>query len=456
LGQFSEAKESLRKSAEFVAGVLREDRGNRQALMTSAEIVHDQMVLAVAEQRREDVMAYARDLSARLDLLGRQGSERLARAVASARAYRGAASVKPPPVGELQFAWGDNQFGQLGDGKNTSTSLPIETTRLTEVTAIAAGWYHNMALRSDGTVWTWGRNSDGQLGIGSMAHERRPVAVRGLGPVVAIAAGAETGMAVRSDSTLWTWGANEYGQLGNGTTTTSSLPVKVLGLSKVVAMAGGRAHSLALGSDGTVWAWGSNGYGQLGNGSTTQCTIPIHLSGLREVVAISAGNVHSLALTRDGSVWAWGSNHSGQLGLGRSVETSNVPTRISGLSGVAAIAAGVDGSVALGRDGTVWVWGVGLEADTLQDRFTGNDVPVRVPFLTGVVAVATAMATPRGVGGYQLALRNDGTVWGWGFNAYGVLGNGSHTNCALPVLIPGLQGVVAIAAGGAHGLAMTR
>ena len=135
--------------------------------------------------------------------------------------------------------------------------------------AIAGGGVHSLALKSDGTVWAWGRNDWGQLGDGSMTNRLTPVPVSGLTGVVAIAGGGVHSLALKSDGTVWAWGGNSSGQLGDGSMTNRLTPVPVSGLTGMVAIAGGELHSLALSSDGTVWTWGYNVYGELGDGSTT-------------------------------------------------------------------------------------------------------------------------------------------------------------------------------------------
>ncbi|HZD60824.1 MAG TPA: RCC1 repeat-containing protein, partial [Anaerolineae bacterium] len=166
-----------------------------------------------------------------------------------------------------------------------------------------------------------------------------------------IAAGARHSLALKSDGTVLAWGRNDYGQLGNETTTSSSTPVQVSGLTNVTTVTAGWWHSLALELDGTVWAWGDNRYGQLGNETTTSSSKPVQVSNLSGVVAISSClGAHSLALKSDGTVWAWGGNWYGQLGDGTTTMYKTTPVQVSGLSGVVAIAAGGEHSLALKQD----------------------------------------------------------------------------------------------------------
>ncbi len=245
------------------------------------------------------------------------------------------------------------------------------------------------------------------------------------------------------------WGSNSFRQLGDGFKEPfSSVPVPVSGLQFVTAVSAGGRHSLALLADGTVAAWGANGSGQLGNGSTTESSVPTPVSGLSEVTAIAAGANHSLALLANGTVMAWGNNEGGQLGVGGGfAEGSTVPIPVEELSGVTAIAAGTNFSLALLSNGTVMAWGEN-ESGQLGTGGSGSNSPAAVKKLTGATAIAAGAE-------FSLALLSNGTVQAWGDNDRGELGNvnveeGSRT----PVAVLGLTGVTAIAAGAHHALAL--
>lgn len=182
---------------------------------------------------------------------------------------------------------------------------------------IAAGGYHSLAVCNDGTVNAWGRNANGQLGNGNNTNSNVPVEVSYLHRDIAAAGGRDHSLALRNDGTVWSWGYNSTGQLGNGTLISSNIPVQVTGLTGVIAVAARRGwHSLALKSNGTVWAWGGGGQGQLGNGTNTDSPVPVQVNSLTGIVAIDGGYFHCLALKNDGTVWSWGNNQFGQLGNG--------------------------------------------------------------------------------------------------------------------------------------------
>ena len=349
------------------------------------------------------------------------------------------------------WAWGDNTRGQLGDGTTTNRRSPVKVPSLTAVVAVAAGNYHTLALKSDGSVWAWGYNFYGQLGNGTTSANTSnfsPVQVRELGSVVAVAAaGYGHSIALKADGSVWLWGLNYSGQLGDGTTTDRLLPTQVAGLTGVVAVAAGDSHTLAVKSDGSVWSWGDNRNGRLGDGTTTDRLAPVPVSGITGVVAVEAGFDNSLALKSDGTVWTWGGP-----GEFRPPSTSLIyrssPTQVQGLADVMAIAVGTYGrhSVALKSDGSVWAMennGGGQLGDGTTSSWLSS--PVQVNGLTGVLAVAAGQA-------HTLALKSDGSVWAWGDNTYAQLGDGAEMTRAAPSTVPGLTGVVAVAVAGGGGL----
>jgi uncharacterized repeat protein (TIGR02543 family) len=326
------------------------------------------------------------------------------------------------------WAWGYNNSGQIGDGTTTDRLTPVQVSGLTGVIAVSAGDSHTVAVKSDGTVWAWGWNSAGQLGDGTITDRMTPVQVAGLTGVFSVSASHYHTVAVKSDGTVWAWGANNYGQIGDGTTAHRLTPVQVSGLTGVIAVSAGSDHAVALKSDGTVWAWGRNTEGQLGDGTMGYRMTPVQVVGLTGVFAVSAGFYNTFAVKSDGTVWAWGWNNLGQLGDGTTAQRLT-PVQVSGLTGVVTVSAGGDHAVALKSDGTVWAWGRNAEGQLGDGTQTWRMAPVQVVGLTGVFAVS---------GGdfwHNVVLKNDGTVWTWGRNNLGQLGDGTTTDRLTPVKV---------------------
>lgn len=350
------------------------------------------------------------------------------------------------------LAWGDNFYGQLGDGTSNDRTIPVSVGNLTGVTAVAGGGSHSLALKSDGTVRGWGWNGYGQLGDNTTVSQVNapPVQATGLTGVAAIAgADANHSIALKSDGTVWGWGDNLYGQLGDGTTTQRSAPVQVSPLSGATAVAAGTTHTLALKSDGTVWGWGRNANGQLGNGATANNqNTPVQMGTFSDITAIAGGYEHSIALKADGTVWAMGYNDFGQLGNATVVGSSSpVQVCASGetspcanfLAGIVAVAADRAHSMALKNDGTVWAWGQNGNGEVGDGSTANRTTPVQVGGLTGVVAIA-------GGDYHSVALKSDGTLWAWGRNADGQLGDGTMNARYTPVQVGGISSGSAILA----------
>jgi alpha-tubulin suppressor-like RCC1 family protein len=333
--------------------------------------------------------------------------------------------------GGTVWAWGRNSHGQLGTATTDYNSVPVQVWGLTNAIAVAGGQYYSLALKSDGTVWAWGDNSNGQLGNATATNSNVPMQVQGLTNAIAIASGWNHSMALKSDGTVWAWGDNSNGQLGNATATNSNVPVQVQGLTNAIAIAAGLYYSLALRSDGTVWAWGFNGYGVLGNGTTTDSHVPVQVQHLTNAIGIAGGGYHSMALRSDGTVWTWGYNGYGELGTA-TTSNSSVPVQVQFLTNAIAVAGGMYHSMVVMSDGTVWGWGYNGYIGLLGNGTTTDlsRVPVQAQGLTNAIGIA-------GGGYHSMAVRSDGTVWTWGSNDNGQLGNGTNGS-RVPVQVPGL------------------
>ncbi len=345
--------------------------------------------------------------------------------------------------------WGMNWFGLLGDGTTSIFSdpqhyaggsndrhTPIQVLgpggngHLTGVQAIMGGESHNFALKTDGTVWAWGGNSLGQLGDGNTTDSHTPVQVSGLLSVTALGGRGYHSLAVEADGSVWAWGFNSSGQLGDGNTLSTTVPVQVIGLSHPLTVTGGGFFSLALMPDHTLRSWGANEAGQLGLGNTQQQTVPMTITTLVSVTQVSAGWQHAVALKADGTVWDWGNNFNGELGQGVTSNTGiSLPVQVTGLANVIAVSAGDCSTAALKSDGSVWTWGCNERGELGDGTYTERHVPVPVSGLDQGVALITARDY------HNLAVKTDGTLWAWGWNINGQLGDGTTTTATVPVRI---------------------
>lgn len=327
------------------------------------------------------------------------------------------------------WAWGNNTYGQLGDGTNTDRTSPVQVAGLTGVIDIATGLHHSLALKADGTVWAWGNNGSGQLGDGSKTSRPLPGQVPGLANIIAVAGGNDYTIALAGNGTLWAWGDNSSGQFGDDSKRARHSPVQVPNLADVTAIAAANGFTLALKRDGTVWAWGTNSLGELGDGTITQHLTPTRVGDLTNVVAIDSGESYSVAVKVDGTMWAWGDNQFGQLGDGTTTQRLS-PVTVAG--SFAGAAAGGGHTLALDGSNTVSAWGRNGYGELGDGTTTQRASAVPVPGLSAVSAVTAGT-------NHSLAVKRDGTVVAWGDNTYGQLGDGTNTNSYSPVQVPGFK-----------------
>lgn len=285
----------------------------------------------------------------------------------------------------------------------------------------------------------WGSNLNGQFGNGaSGATYSSPVFLFSEGTWQKVAAGGELNATIgyfsaglKTNGTLWSFGKNTYGQLGVGDTTDRSSPVQIGSATNWSDVYGsfGR-YNFALRSDGSLYGWGQNASGNLGNGSTSACSTPVLIAGTW--TSIAAGEFHTLGLKSDGTLWGWGAAFSGQVGNGAIGVNVSTPVQVLSGSTFVKIAAGHDSSYAIKNDGTLWAWGP--NADGQIGNGTANatkySTPVQVGGLTTWVDIKTAGST-------AFAKKLDGTFWCWGYNSEGELGLGDTTGRSSPVQLPG-------------------
>ena len=334
------------------------------------------------------------------------------------------------------WAWGRNESGQFGDGSTTSSNIPVQESLADYNWAtVTAGDQHTVALKTNGTLWACGYNYYGQLGLGDNIDRNVPERIGTL-TWTAVAAGCMYTVAIRNNGTLWTWGDNAHGQLGIGVTTDRDAPVQV-GTATWVTVAAGTDHSVAIRTDGTLWAWGGNSNGQLGDGTVTQRTSPVQI-GLDTWKAVAAGQGYTIAIKTDGSLWAWG---SGLLGDGNTIGRRLVPVRIRAVDGVddldwKAVSTGHYHTLAIKTDGSLWAWGPNDSGQLGDGTTTDRNVPVQIAGTWNAVSAGGDEPFSSDACGHTVAIRSDGSLWVWGYNGYGQLGLGDTTNRLVPTQVP--------------------
>ncbi|MDX1250997.1 MAG: Ig-like domain-containing protein [Gammaproteobacteria bacterium] len=332
------------------------------------------------------------------------------------------------------WAWGWNSYGQIGDGitgglRTTPTRIGTANTWA----AVTAGEVHTVALQTDGTLWAWGYNGVGQLGDGTTVNKSTPTRIGTANTWASVVAGSTHTVALQTDGTLWAWGYNLAGQLGDGTSVTKYTPTRIGTANTWASVTAGWTHTVALQTDGTLWAWGDNRNGQLGDGTSVTKYTPTRIGTANTWAIVAAGNGHTVARQTDGTLWAWGWNAYGQLGDGTTVNKTT-PTRIGTANTWASVAAENVHTVALQTDGTLWAWGSNL-AGQLGDGTAGIFANKSTPTRIGTANTNTWAVVVAG-GLHTVALQTDGTLWAWGYNFYGQLGDGTAVNKNVPTLIP--------------------
>ncbi|TYQ14895.1 UNVERIFIED_CONTAM: alpha-tubulin suppressor-like RCC1 family protein [Acetivibrio alkalicellulosi] len=359
------------------------------------------------------------------------------------------------------WAWGYNNENQLGDGTSTSSSTPIQVTALNNISSISSFNNHSMALSKDGCIWVWGKNTTLDI------SHNTPYKLSTINNISSLSSSNTNAAALTTSGEIWTWGSNSSGQLGNveyfnnsvaisisptqsefkkvvsyspmlssmrsvglkedGTlwTWTSNQSSRNEILSGVVDISSGNNFCLALKEDGTVWAWGDNNYGQLGSSVRNSTNSPTRVTTLTDISYIATGVFHSIALKKDGTVWTWGRNNSGQLGNG-TTENSNTPIQVS-LEGIASIKALGYQTYALDKEGSFWVWGS-----------QSNTTPTKIITISSIQSYYT--------NSFIVLLKEDGTVWTWGRNDFGQLGNGTYESTTVPIQVENLDNVKSISA----------
>jgi alpha-tubulin suppressor-like RCC1 family protein/outer membrane protein assembly factor BamB len=353
------------------------------------------------------------------------------------------------------WAWGLNNFGQLGNTESGVTGTnqifrntpqligPLGTNGSVNTNAIWAsvsaggrgadvatnqpGGF-SLAIQTNGSLWAWGANHFGQLGIGSTALQRTPTLVGSDSNWFQVEAGATHTLALKRDGSLWAWGGNNVGQLGFGNTTATSVPLRVGAESAWVEIRAGGFFSLARRADGTIWAWGANTNRQLGLGANSNRSVPTMIGTNSDWAGLSAGVGHSLALKTNRTLWAWGQNDSGQLGIGTDLVTTNL-VQVGTETDWLLPEAGNAHSFALKTNGALFAWG----ANTFGQLGNGQTSPNPNVLPIGIASDPPWRAIDAST--HSLGMTIDGRVWAWGWNSHGQVGDGTTNNRSAPVVL---------------------
>jgi alpha-tubulin suppressor-like RCC1 family protein len=348
-----------------------------------------------------------------------------------------------PLLSGAAYGWGSNEAGQLGSPPGGGFLTPTQIGAAYDWTAIDAGAGHTVAIKTDGTLWAWGWNHYGQLGDGTTATSSTPVQIGSATNWRTIAAGHEHTMAIRDDGTMWAWG-NAYGHS----------PVQVGAGHTWRTVAAGLSHNLAIRTDGTLWAWGWNGYGQLGDGTSDYRASPVQIGNETQWASVAAGGIGTIAIKADGSLWQWGWTlpccPEDEYPEG---SPSPPPARVGTATNWATITAGNMHYAAIKTDSTLYTWGEDGGGQLGLCETSPPGFPNQVEGTGWADVDAGGYGTPWA---HTVAVKTDGTLWAWGENSAGSVGDGTTTSRSCPTQIGGNGDWAAVAAGGSSTLAIQR
>jgi alpha-tubulin suppressor-like RCC1 family protein len=375
-------------------------------------------------------------------------------------------SVNPPTT--LAWTWGRNITGiaLLGDGTEIDRSSPVRVVGgFTDWCQVSASRFHTAAIRIRGRgLWGWGSNSSGRLGVGSGGgFTATPVPVAGgfTDWCQVSAAKAQLGtfvesahtVALRTNGTLWAWGAGYFGQLGIGFSIQSATSPRAVvgGFTDWCQVSAGGNHTAAVRTNGTLWAWGNACHGKLGDGQVvSNRTSPVSVvGGFTDWCQVSAGAYHTAALRTNGTLWAWGLNDSGQLGDNTIINKSSPVSVVGGFTNWCQVSAGDRHTAALRTIGTLWTWGSGSGGRLGDGTGIGRSSPVNV--IGGFTDWCQINAGVH----HTAAVRQNGTLWTWGCNGAGQLGDNTIINKSSPIsVIGGFTDWCQVSAGQDHTVAL--
>ena len=329
---------------------------------------------------------------------------------------------------------GWNGYGQLGDNTTTRRSSPVQTIAFgTNWKQASGGRTHAVAIKTDGTLWTWGGAGYGQLGDNTTTRRSSPAQTIAYGTNwKQVASAADHVTAIKTDGTLWLWGKNTFGQLGDNSVTQRASPVQTIALgTNWMQVSSGYCynHIACIKTDGTLWIWGDNTNGKLGDNTTTKRSSPIQTIAFgTNWKQASCGFEYMAAIKTDGTLWCWGYNSNGQLGDNTILRRSSPVQTVAFGTNWKQVSCGYTHTTAIKTDGTLWAWGYNTSFGCLGDNTTINrSSPVQT------VAYGTNWKQASSFFRSTAAIKTDGTLWYWGNNGYGQLGNNTVTSRSSPV-----------------------
>jgi alpha-tubulin suppressor-like RCC1 family protein len=354
------------------------------------------------------------------------------------------------------YSWGRGTEGQLGDGAAVTKSSPVQTGALTDWSQASFGWTHVGGVKTDGTLWMWGYNSyGGALGDNTTVNKSSPVQIGAETNWYQVSPGQFFTAAIKNNNTLWTWGINDDGRLGTNefAGVDRSSPVQVGSLTNWYQVSASAKNAAAIKTDGTMWSWGFNNAGALGDETADNKSSPVQIGALTVWHQMSMGYIHGAAIRTNGTLWTWGYNLDGPLGQNNTTSRSS-PVQVGSLSDWAYVAAGGRTTHAVKTDGTLWAWGANGSGHLGDNTLISRSSPVQIGALTNWLRISTTKLFDFSPPERAVAVKTDGTLWAWGKNSYGAIGDGTTVNRSSPVQVGALTTWREVSASGHSSLAL--
>jgi len=329
------------------------------------------------------------------------------------------------------WGWGSNAFKQIIPGPYGDYNTPIQVGTSSNWKVISGGTTpgHSMGIKTDGTLWGWGYNAAGQIGNGTTVNVNTPTQIGTATDWEDVSCGGAQTIAKKTNGTIWAWGQNINGELGDGTFINKNSPVQIGTATNWSKISAGERHSVALKMDGTIWAWGFNQNGQVGDGTNTNKNTPTQVGTANNWLSIHSGAYITFAFKTDGSLWAWGNNGVGSYGNGNNTGDSNIPLQVANPGIWKSISPTEHHTLGIKMDGTLWAWGQNIYSQLGDGTTTWTYSPKQIGTDNNWKSIEA--------GGYyySVALKTDNTIWTWGYNLYGYLGDGSYIDKSTPVTV---------------------
>jgi len=332
-------------------------------------------------------------------------------------------NITPP---NLLWAWGNNQYTQLGDNTSTYKSSPVVVAGNHSFIDISAA-YFNLGLKIDGSVWSWGNNAYGELGNNTASAISSPIMVIGNHSFISAIAAGVTSFGLKASQLVWGWGGNTAGYLGDNTTQHKSSPILMIGGHSFIKISG-NGNFMGLKADGFVWCCGGGSEGALGNNTTNSRSSPVQVIGSHSFTNIASGNLTSSGLKSDGTLWMWGRNIFGQAGTNTDTNYRSSPVQVVGNHSFINMACSAAMTFGLKIDGSVWSWGWNSNGELGHNDTNHRSSPVVVVGNHSFISITSGT-------NHSLGLKANGTVWVWGYNTDGTLGIGDTAPRSSPTML---------------------